>query len=324
MQKDYSKLFWSILIIVNAAIAGIFLIAASDKTDYSTNQKKNSYLIGVNYMTMNNEFYKLMSEEINARVEAEGDRLILRDPALDADRQITQIGEMLDAGIDVLVITPVDWESLTSVLKRAKAEGVYVVVVDSNVYDEELADCTITSDNYNAGRMMGEYFLTQCQEAELVIMTHETAKSGQDRVQGFMDAVEGSGGIEIVQKIECEGQTEIAMPRLQEAIRAGLDFDNVFCLNDLAGVGVVAALDENQMLDRVDVYGVDASPDSKALIYEGMMKASAAQFPSEIGREAADVIYKLLDGETVSDSILVPVKLITRENVEEFGIDRWQ
>lgn len=324
MQKDYSKLFWSILLIVNIAIAGIFLVVASDKTDYSTNQKKNSYLIGVNYMTMNNEFYKIMSEEINARVEAEGDRLILRDPALDADRQITQIGEMLDAGIDVLVITPVDWESLTSVLKRAKAEGVYVVVVDSNVYDEELADCTITSDNYNAGRIIGEYFLTQCQEAELVIMTHEAAKSGQDRVRGFMDAVEGSGGIEIVQKIECEGQTEIAMPRLQEAIQAGLDFDNVFCLNDLAGVGVVAALDENQMLDEVDVYGVDASPDSKALIYEGMMKASAAQFPSEIGREAADVIYKLLNGEDVSDSILVPVKLITRENVEEFGIDRWQ
>lgn len=324
MQKDYSKLFWSILIIVNIAIAGIFVVVASDKTDYSTNQKKNSYLIGVNYMTMNNEFYKIMSEEINARVEAEGDRLILRDPALDADRQITQIGEMLDAGIDVLVITPVDWESLTSVLKRAKAEGVYVVVVDSNVYDEELADCTITSDNYNAGRIIGEYFLTQCQEAELVIMTHEAAKSGQDRVRGFMDAVEGSGGIEIVQKIECEGQTEIAMPRLQEAIQAGLDFDNVFCLNDLAGVGVVAALDENQMLDEVDVYGVDASPDSKALIYEGMMKASAAQFPSEIGREAADVIYKLLNGEDVSDSILVPVKLITRENVEEFGIDRWQ
>lgn len=324
MQKDYSKLFWSILIIVNIAIAGIFVVVASDKTDYSTNQKKNSYLIGVNYMTMNNEFYKIMSEEINARVEAEGDRLILRDPALDADRQITQIGEMLDAGIDVLVITPVDWESLTSVLKRAKAEGVYVVVVDSNVYDEELADCTITSDNYNAGRIIGEYFLTQCQEAELVIMTHEAAKSGQDRVRGFMDAVEGSGGIEIVQKIECEGQTEIAMPRLQEAIQAGLDFDNVFCLNDLAGVGVVAALDENQMLDEVDVYGVDASPDSKALIYEEMMKASAAQFPSEIGREAADVIYKLLNGEDVSDSILVPVKLITRENVEEFGIDRWQ
>ncbi|MCI9076113.1 MAG: sugar ABC transporter substrate-binding protein [Dorea sp.] len=324
MQKNYSRLFWSVLIIVNIVLTGIFIFAGTDGADYSVNQKKNSYLIGVSYMTMNNEFYKIMSEEINARVDAEGDRMILRDPALDADRQITQIGEMLDAGIDVLVITPVDWESLTSVLKRAKAEGVYVVVVDSNVYDEELADCTITSDNYNAGRIVGEYFLTQCQKADLVILTHETAKSGQDRVQGFMDAVEGHSGIKVVQRIECEGQTEIAMPKLQEAVQSGLAFDSVFCLNDLAAVGVVAALDERQMLDEVQVYGVDASPDSKALIYEGMMKASAAQFPTAIGSEAADAIYQLLNGGGVSDHILVPVKLITRENVEEFGIDRWQ
>lgn len=324
MQKDYGKLFWSVLVIVNIALVGIFIFAGADRADYSVNQKKNSHLIGVSYMTMNNEFYKIMSEEINARVDAEGDRLILRDPALDVDRQITQIGEMLDAGIDVLVITPVDWESLTSVLKRARAEGVYVVVVDSDVYDEELVDCTITSDNYNAGRIIGEYFLTQCREAELVVMTHETAKSGQDRVQGFVNALKGHNGIEVVQRIECEGQTEIAMPKLQDAIQSGLSFDNIFCLNDLAAVGVVAALDENQMLDEVNVYGVDASPDSKALIYEGMMKASAAQFPTEIGSEAADVIYRLLNGESVSDHILVPVKLITRENVEEFGIDRWQ
>ena len=78
------------------------------------------------------------------------------------------------------------------------------------------------------------------------------------------------------------------------------------------------------MLETVDVYGVDASPDSKALIYEGMMKASAAQFPSQIGSKAAEVIYQLLNGEDVNDKILVPVKLITKENVEEFGIDRWQ
>lgn len=55
-------------------------------------------------MTMNNEFYKIMNEEISAKVEAEGDRFILRDPALDADRQKEQIEEMLQKGIDVLVV----------------------------------------------------------------------------------------------------------------------------------------------------------------------------------------------------------------------------
>lgn len=324
MQDRYKKVFWSLLIIVNVAVLGLLCSTALSARDYSVNQKKNSYLIGVSYMTMNNEFYTIMSEEISARVEAEGDRMILRDPALDADRQITQIEEMLKQGIDVLVVTPVDWESLSAVLSKAKEQGVYVVVVDSNVYDEELADCTITSDNYDAGRIVGEYFLTQCDRARIVIMTHEAAKSGQDRVQGFLDAIAGRDGIEVVRRIECEGQTEIAMPRLQEAIDEGLVFDNVFCLNDLAAVGVVAALDENEMLDAVGVYGVDASPDSKALIHEGMMTATAAQFPSKIGSEAADAIYQLLEGRDVENNILIPVELITGENVEDFGIDRWQ
>lgn len=324
MENNSKKMFCCILIVLNIIIIGMISMIAWTSKDYSVNQKKNSYLIGVSYMTMNNEFYKIISEEINAKIEAEGDRMILRDPALDSERQIEQIEEMLDMGIDVLVVTPVDWKSLSDVLKRAKAQGVYVVVVDSDVQDEELADCTITSDNYTAGVVVGEYFLTQCDQAKVVVMTHAVAKSGQDRVQGFVDTVEGHEGITIVKQIDCEGQLEIAMPKLQQVLDEGIEFDNVFCLNDLTSVGVVAALDENHMLDQVGVYGVDASPDSKSLLYEGMMKASAAQFPSEIGSKVADVIYRLLEHKSVEKKILVPVELVTQDNVKEFGIDRWQ
>lgn len=323
-MQHSGKIFWGILLFFDAVILGILFFRLYGSHDYSFNQKENSYLIGASYMTMNNEFYKIMSEEISARAEAEGDRMMMRDPALDADRQVEQIQEMLDMGIDVLVVTPVEWEGLTSVLKDAKEQGVIVVVLDTNVWEEELADCTITSDNYNAGKIVGEYFLKQCDEAKLIIMTHEKTKSGQDRVAGFLDIVEKQAGVEVVKKIDCEGQLEIAMPKLQEAIDTGLVFDNVFCLNDLAGVGVVAALDKNNMLEDVGVYGVDASPDSKALIKEGMMQASAAQFPTEIGKKAADAIYDLLNGREVEKKVLVPVELINRDNVEKFGTDRWQ
>ncbi len=323
-SNRFQKNFWRILFGVNLILIAAGFSVGYGKKDYSANQKENSYLIGASYMTMNNEFYAIMSEEISARVEAEGDKMVMRDPALDGERQVEQIHEMLDMGIDVLVVTPVEQENLTSVLERAKAEGVLVVVVDTNIQEENLADCTITSDNYEAGKVVGEYFLQQNNEAKLIIMTHETTKSGQDRVKGFLDVVGNHEGIEIVKKIECEGQLEIAMPMLQEAIEEGVDFDSVFCLNDLASVGVVAALENNGKLDGVQVYGVDASPDSKALIKEGMMKASAAQFPSELGREAADEIYKLLAGESVEKNTLVRVELITSENVEAFGTDRWQ
>lgn len=324
-QDIYNKIiFWGLLAIVDVFVLGTLYSIVGTKKDYSVNQKENSKLIGASYMTMNNEFYKIMSEEISARIEAEGDKIILRDPALDAGRQIEQIRTMLAMGIDVLVVTPVEWEGLAAVLEEAKEQGVLIIVVDTNIYDGNLADCTITSDNYNAGVIVGEYFLEQCERAKLLLMTHETTKSGQDRVRGFLDVVEQQEGIEIAGKIECEGQLEIAMPKLQEAIDAGMEFDNIFCLNDLSSVGVVAALEKNHMLEQVGVYGVDASPDSKALIKEGMMRASAAQFPSEIGRKAADIMYRLLKGESVEKNILVPVELITQENVEAFGIDRWQ
>ena len=65
---------------------------------------------------------------------------------------------------------------------------------------------------------------------------------------------------------------------MQEAIEKGLEFDQVFCLNDLASVGVVAALEAEGILDQVGVYGVDGSPDAKALIKEGMVKPLQLSF----------------------------------------------
>ncbi len=324
MKKNIRKIFTAANILIYLPLAVLLLFVYGGGRDYSLNQKEGSRLIGASYMTMNNEFYKILNEEISNRAELEEDRVILRDPALSAERQIEQIDEMIQMGIEVLAVTPVDWKSLSGVLKKAKDQGIYIVVVDSDLEDESLADCTITSDNYNAGRMVGEYFLEENESADLIVMTHDAAKSGQDRVRGFLDAVEQSSRIHIVKMINCDGQLEIAMPKMQDAMEEGVSFDSVFCLNDLAGVGVVAALDDSGMLDRVKVYGVDASPDAKALIKEGMMSASAAQFPSRIGQAAADVIYQLLDGERVERNILVPVELVTRENVEQYSVDRWQ
>lgn len=324
MKKNIRKIFIVVNILIYLPLAVLILLVFGGGRDYSLNQKENSCLIGASYMTMNNEFYKILNEEISNRAELEEDRVILRDPALNAERQIEQIDEMINMGIQVLVVTPVDWKSLSGILKKAKDQGILIVVVDSNLEDESLADCTITSDNYNAGRMVGEYFLEENEQADLIVMTHDVAKSGQDRVRGFLDVVEQSSRVHIVRKINCDGQLEIAMPKMQSVIEEEVPFDSVFCLNDLAGVGVVAALDDSGMLDRVKVYGIDASPDAKALIKEGMMSASAAQFPSRIGQTAADVIYRLLDGEQVDQNILVPVELVTRENVEQYSVDRWQ
>ena len=207
MKLNVQRIFLLVNLLLYVPVA-VLLWAGLSRKDYSANQKENCYRIGVSYMTMNNEFYKIVNEEILNRAEMEGDQVILRDPALDAKRQIEQIEEMLAMDVDVLVVTPVDGKRLSEVLNRAKGQGVYIVVVDTNLEDERLADCTITSDNYSAGCLVGQYFLKENQLGEnpfgekqdvnLLVMTHDSAKSGQDRVQGFLDVVEKSDRVHVV------------------------------------------------------------------------------------------------------------------------------
>ena len=225
-----------IVAVCNVVILAVFLFFFFGGRDFSLEQKEDARLIGASYMTMNNEFYTIISEEVAYRVEAEGDRMILRDPALDCGRQASQIRELLDLGISALVVAPADADSLADVLTEARDRGVKVIVVDTAVADDIPADCTITSDNYEAGVIIGKYFLQKHNTAKLVVMTHESARSARERVGGFLDTVSANENIQVVKKIECEGQVEIAMPRLQEAIDEGLDFDTVFCLNDLAAM----------------------------------------------------------------------------------------
>ena len=324
MKKSYLEIILTFLVYMYVIFIILFVYFFCGKIDLSLNQKRNCYKIGLSYMTMNNEFYKILNEEIFAKVESEGGTLILRDPALNAERQLEQINKMLDEKIDILVVTPVNWKTLTSALTRAKKENVKVIVVDSDVYDEDLVDCTIKSDNYDAGVQIAKYILKDNKKRRFVLMTHNNAKSGVDRIQGFKDTIKGNKNIDVVAEIECEGQLEIAEPKMQEFIEFGQEFDSVFCLNDLASIGVIAALEENNKLDDIEVYGVDASPDAKALIKEDIMKASSAQFPSKIGKSTANAIYDILQDNNVEKQILVPVELINNENIEKYGVDRWQ
>ena len=324
MKITYQTIYKLSMAIMAAGAVILPLLYLVFQPDASTGQKEHSHLIGASYMTMNNEFYEILNEQISHRVEAEGDRMVLRDPALSVERQVAQIEEMLEMGIDVLILTPVNADSLTDVLKRAHEQGVRIIVVDSSISDRNLADCTIVSDNYRAGCIIGEYLLSTRQKADVVIMTHETATSGKERVQGFLDMIQGQEGIRVVEQVPCEGQLEIAMPKMEKLIEQGVRFDCVFCLNDPASLGVAAALDGHGLLDKVDLYGVDASPEAKQLIYENRMKASVAQFPTRIGDEAADAVYKLLRKEAVESYISVPVELVTRDNVEQYNVDRWQ
>ena len=323
-KTKYRQLYYTILTVVYLVLFSVGILIMLRSIDISKNQKEGSRLIGASYMTMSNEFFRMIHEQVRVRVEAEGDRVILRDPGMDVQRQKEQIREMMKMGIDALILTPVDPDGLVDVLIEARAKGINVIVVDSNVSTENLVNCTIVSDNYNAGCLDGEYMLKTQKEGKIVVMAHNSAVSGRQRVAGFLNTVSKNPAYTLECQIDCNGQYEKALSEMREYLDEGHDFDTVFCLNDPAAEGVVAALKEKGLAGDVNVYGVDASPDAKALIAAGTMKASVVQFPTKIGETAADVLYDLIAGNKIETKITVPVDIVTQDNINQYEKDRWQ
>ena len=284
-------------IIIAVYLAALIFLGSTGMNLISLSEKgtEDSRLIGASYMTMNNEFYDIINEQIRVRVEGEGDQMVLRDPGLDANRQAEQINSMLSMGISALIVTR-----------------------------DGQADCTIVSDNFRAGYMIGEYMMKQQESGRILVLHHETALSAYRRVEGFKSAIRTNPNFQIVKEISCKGQYEIALPFVEQYIEEGGDFDTAFSLNDLAGEAVVTAVRNHPELGKVYVYGVDGSPDAKMMIRSGDMEATAAQFPTEIGEQAADILYKMLDSEVFPETITVPVDLVCYDNLEEFDINRWQ
>lgn len=279
---------------------------------------------GATYMTMNNPFYEIIDNEIRSIVEARGDMLITRDPALDVSKQIEQVKEMIDRKVDGLFINPVDWKMISPALKEAYEAGIPIIVVDSDVFDSELVNCTVVSDNYEAGVQCAEHLLKHHEKGNILVLTHSAAKSGFDRIEGFKDTIKGHEEFVILGEEDCLGQLELAMPVTERLLKEYPKTDVIMCLNDLAAMGTMAALKDAGLERSITVYGVDGSPDGKSMVEAGFMEATAAQFPRRIGREAAEALYQILNGEPVEATIRIKTELIDKENLGVYGSDGWQ
>jgi ribose transport system substrate-binding protein len=281
-------------------------------------------VFGVSYMTMNNPFYKIINNEILKVVEKNNDTLITLDPELDVDKQNEQIYKFIDAKVDGIFINPIDFEQIEPALQAAKRANIPVIIIDAPVSDESLVNCTIVSDNYDAGVQCAKDMMERLDSANIVLLKHTTAKSAKERIEGFLSVIDNNKKYKVINEAECDGQLEIAMPKMQEIIEETPDIDVVMALNDPSALGALAALEKNNKND-VMVYGIDGTPEIKALIGRNqMIVGTVAQSPIKMGQIAVENMYNILNGKKIEKNIIIPISLINKENLFKYDEDRWQ
>lgn len=285
--------------------------------------KQEPKKFGATYMTMNNPYFIALNESIREGIEANGDVLITRDPAQNQDRQNAQIKEMIDEGVTAIFLNPVDWTEVSEALELCKEAGVAVFNVDTNVYKKDMVESIIWSDNYQAGVQCAEDMMKKKEKADILIMKHYNVQSTNERVQGFLDTIEGHDEYKIVDEITTTSEFEVAMEEMDRILDKDLKFDVVLGGNDPTTLGALAGLQSNHVTEKILIYGIDGSPDAKEMIKKGYLEGTSSQQPVKMGKKAVETAYKYLRGEPVEKDIMIDVIMITNENLNDFDIDGW-
>ena len=113
---------------------------------------------------------------------------------------------------------------------------------------------------------------------------------------------------------------------MEQLLKKYPEADTLMALNDPSAFGGMAAIRGAGLTDHFLVYGVDGTPEAKGMVKDGMMTATCAQFPLVISEKAVEQAYMALKDRNGfrGEEVIVPVELITEENVDQFGTDGWQ
>lgn len=86
--------------------------------------------------------------------------LYTRDPALDVEKQNEQINDLIELEIDD--------SKVNDSLKKAKEEGIRIIVIDAQLDDDTIADTTVLSNNYDAGAQCSKDMMRNLTSAKIV------------------------------------------------------------------------------------------------------------------------------------------------------------
>jgi ribose transport system substrate-binding protein len=273
--------------------------------------------------TLNNPFFIDMQRGAQDAAKRLGVDLVVQaaERETDVEKQMQIIENLIQARVGALAITPSGSREVVPAIGKANQAKIPVVIVDTRLDAKAAADAAVHtasfvgSDNYRGGQLIGE-FLAKASggKANVAILEgipgHDT---GDQRVRGFRDAVQGSSGIAIVASQTANWERDQGFTVFQNILQANPSVDTVFACNDMMALGAIEAIAAAGKTGRIRVLGFDAVEDARKAIAAGTMAATVAQFPDEMGRVAVESAVKAMKGETVPPETGVRIELVTKE-----------
>lgn len=268
-------------------------------------------------------FWRTLGRGVQSVAEANGYQYQVMDSTNSDDKQMAHVKSAIAKGAAGIVLSPTDSKSASLVLAVASQAKVPVAIADIGTNGGDYVSY-VKSDNYKGAYGVGVAVAAAMKErgwgnAQFALCTISLArKNGQDRTNGFRDAMKEAGFTNMVALRQMQSySTEETYGFVSEILTEFPKLRALFIEVDQPTLGALAALKDKHRSADVVVGSFDGIPEFVDLLKNGSLVAVGMQQPFLIGSKAAEALLSVFRGQTPPKQILIPILNATNKNINE-------
>lgn len=304
----------------------LLLVALFTLAGCTSNYK---YKIGVSQCVGGPWREKANNEMLSAQHLYDNDvKVIIRNADNSNERQCQQIDSLVDEGVDLLIVSPNDYNVLNKSLQRACDKNIPIVFFDRTTSLQHYA-AYIGGDNVDAGRSMAEYAVSLCRDSVRVngrkpVVLEITGPleltPDIDRNKGFVGCISRHTDIDY-QHCASQWTYDDTHRVMTHWLKAGNIADVVFCHSDLAALAAYDAAKSMGMEKDMYFLGVDALPgkgEGIEAVQQHRLTASYI-YPTH-GEEVIALALRILEGKPFQRVNNMKSFVVTPQNVVDVSL----
>ena len=228
------------------------------------------------------------------------------------ERQIQQIDSLVATGIDLLIVAPNQMATITPAIDRAFDKGIPVIVFERKTSSQKYT-AFMSADNYEMGRVMGEYIATRLhgKGRVLEVMGLKGSSPAIERHNGFADALKNYPNIAFVATLQGDWTEESAIKAINDYQGDLSHIDFVFGQNDRMAMGARKAMASTS----TKYCGIDGLPGEDGgirLVRDSILDATYI-YPTH-GDQLLEMAMNILEGKPYEKEVRLMSALVTKEN----------
>ncbi|WP_019010735.1 ABC transporter substrate-binding protein [Deinococcus aquatilis] len=266
------------------ALTAVLATAAAGLTVFAVAQglpklaQKATYKVGFAQTESNNPWRLAQTKSMQDEAKRLGYQLVYTDAAGSAAKQVSDVDSMIAQRVDMIFLAPREEKPLAAAVKKARAAGIPVILLDRNV-DQKLAKAGtdyvtfIGSDFVKEGQRVGEWLVKATKGKAKIIQLEGTTGSSpaNDRRTGFVNAIKGQPGMKIIASQTGDFARDKGRQVMETLLQAHPDVNVVYAHNDEMAIGAIAALEAAGKKPGKDVLvlSIDGGREAVQLVIDG-------------------------------------------------------